>query len=154
MNYNKRAKAIIENVMYATVASVSAEGMPWNSPVFAAYDEHFNFYWGTYRHSQKAENIRANGNVFLVIYDSTVPPGVGEGVYIKATAKELENPEEIAFAHKLLWDRRHVYWKLEHVQGNAPIRLYKAVPEKIWMNGEGEEGGMYIDTRVEVYLKD
>src|SRR3989338_1658716 len=122
MDNELKAKKIIQKISYVTIASVSHDGMPWNSPVFAAYDSDYNFYWGTYRDSQKSKNIRANKNVFLVIYDSTVPPGKGEGVYIKATAAELSNPKEIEFAHKLLWDRHIVpYWKLEQVQGDAPI---------------------------------
>lgn len=154
MPNSNRAKEIIEKIPYITVASVDENGMPWNAPVFAAYDKDYNFYWGTYRNSQKSKNIRANKNVFLVIYDSTVGPGKGEGVYIKANAIELSDHKEIGFAHRLLRDRHVVpYWRIEQVQGDAPIRLYKAVPEKVWMNGEGEENGHYIDVRVEVNLK-
>ena len=153
MTSSERAKEIIEKVPYITIATVSENGMPWNAPVFAAYDENYNFYWGTYIDSQKSKNIRINKNIFLVIYDSTAPPGKGEGVYIRATATELSDPKEIASAHKLLWDRHIVpYWKLYQVQGDAPIRLYKAVPEKVWMNGEGEVNGNYIDIRVEIKL--
>ena len=149
----KRAKEIIEKVIYITVASISEDGMPWNAPVFAAYDEHYNFYWGTNRNSQKAKNIRNNKNVFLVIYDSTVPAGEGEGVYVKATAHELEDPKEIESAHSLLQKRRPVpYWKLEAVQGEGPIRLYKAVPEKVWMNDGSRINDVYIDTRTEITL--
>lgn len=148
-----KAKEIIQRVPYVTVATVADDGLPWNAPVFAAYDKDYNFFWGTYRNSQKSKNIRSNSNVFLVIYDSTAAPGKGEGVYIKAIASELEDPKEIEAAHKLLWDRHVVpYWKLEQVQGDAPIRLYKAVPEKVWVNGEGRENGHYIDTRVEIQL--
>ena len=147
------AKEVIEKINYITLATVDEKGNPWNSPVFAAYDKDYNFYWGTHRDSQKSNNIRINKNIFLVIYDSTVPDGQGKGVYIKATAKELNDPKEIEFAHKLL-TKRHTspYWKLEQVQGNAPIRLYKATSKKIWMNGEGEKDGHYIDTRVEIHL--
>ena len=153
MDPNKRAKEIIERVPYVTIATVTKDGLPWNAPVFAAHNKEYNFYWGTYRNSQKSVNIRGNKNVFLVIYDSTAAPGKGEGVYIKATAMELEDPKEIEAAHKLLWDRHVVpYWKLEQVQGDAPIRLYKAVPEKVWISGEGKEKGHYIDTRVEIQL--
>lgn len=149
---SKKALAIIKKIPYINIATVSQDGMPWNAPVFAAYDKDFNFYWGTYRDSQKSKNIRANNNVFITIYDSTVGPGQGEGVYIKATSVELEDPKEIELAHRLLQDRHVVpYWKLEQVTG-GPIRLYKAVPEKVWMNDGDEVGGNYIDTRVEVDL--
>ncbi len=148
-----KAKEIIKKILYITIASISDDGMPWNAPVFAAYDEKYNFYWGTYRNSQKSKNIRVNKNIFFVIYDSTAPAGKGKGVYIKATATELDDPEEINLAHRLICDR-HIapYWKLAQVQGGAPIRLYKATPEKVWINGGGEENGHYIDTRIEVNL--
>ena len=153
MTNEERARGLIAKIPYVTIATVSEDGMPWNAPVFAAYDEKYNFYWGTYRNSQKSKNIRHNKSVFLVIYDSNDQPGEGFGVYIKATAQELTDSQEIKFAHKLLWDRHVVpYWKLEQVQGNAPIRLYKAMPEKIWVNGEGRENDHYIDTRVEIKL--
>ena len=153
MTNEEKARAIIKKISYITIATISEDGMPWNSPVFAAYDEKYNFYWGTYRNSQKSKNIRHNKNVFLVIYDSNDPPGEGLGVYIKATARELNDPKEIEIAHKLLWDRHIVpYWKLEQVQGDTPIRLYKAISEKIWINGGGRENGHYIDIRIEVKL--
>jgi len=153
MTNEERAKAVIKKIPYITIATISEDGMPWNAPVFAAYDENYNFYWGTYRNSQKSKNIRHNKNVFLAVYDSNDPPGEGFGVYIKAIAEELTDTKEIEFAHKLLWDRHIVpYWKLEQVQGDTPIRLYKAMPEKVWVNGEGRENGNYIDIRIEIKL--
>lgn len=153
MTREEKAKEIIAKIPYITIATISEDGMPWNAPVFAAYDEKYNFYWGTYRNSQKSKNIRYNKNIFLVIYDSNDLPGEGFGVYIQATAEELNDPKKIEAAHKLLWDRHVVpYWKLEQVQDDAPIRLYKAIPKKFWVNGEGRENGHYIDTRIEIKL--
>jgi uncharacterized protein YhbP (UPF0306 family) len=149
----QRAREIIRNIPYITIASVDLDGQPWNAPVFAAYDKEFNFYFGTYKDSQKAINIRTNSNIFIVIYDSTSPAGTGEGVYMRAVAKELVGPGEVKVAHKLLSDRHVVpFWKLEQCSGNSPIRLYKAVPQTVWMNGEGKDNGHYIDTRVELQL--
>ncbi len=142
----KTAQRIIEKVLYITIATVTKSGTPWNTPVFSAYDKDYNFYWGSYSDSQHSKNLRANSNLFLVIYDSTVPAGTGEGVYVKARGIELEDSEEIAFAHNLLNKRHSVpYWKIKQVKGAGPIRLYKAVPQKFWLNGEGEIRGNYID---------
>jgi general stress protein 26 len=150
---SQRAKEIIDTTDYITIASVTKDGLPWNSPVFGAYDKAYNFYWGTHKASQKAQNIRGNRNVFLVIYDSTVPPGTGEGVYVKATAEELTDLEDIKRAHQILQDRRPtLYWNLEELHGDAPIRLFKATPGRIWMNDDGEENGHYTDIRTEVNL--
>ena len=150
---SKRAKEIIERILYITIASVSESGEPWNAPVYSAFDEDHNFYWGSHVDAQHSKNIRVNPNIFFVIYDSTIPAGEGEGVYIRARAEEMSDLEEIKKAHKLLWDRHAVpYWKLEEVHGDTPIRLYKAVPQKVWTNDEDERDGHYIDKRTEIEL--
>ncbi len=64
MNNAARAKKIIQRISYITIATIADDGMPWNAPVFSAYDEQYNFYWGTYRNSQKSKNIRNNKNIF------------------------------------------------------------------------------------------
>jgi len=150
MKPNAKAKAVLDAINYATLATVTRDGDPWNSPVYCAYDKDYNVYWGSHVGSQHSQNIRANGKVFIVIYDSTVAPGLGSGVYVQATCIELADPSEIAAAHKLIQDRRpNPYWKLEEVQTGRPVHLSKAMPQKIWMNGEGEKDGQYIDVRVE-----
>lgn len=150
---SKRAKEIISRIQYVTIASVTEDGLPWNSPVFTAYDENYNFYWGTHKDSQKAKNIRTNNNVFLVIYDSTVPSGMGEGVYIKATAQELTVPDEVKRIFELLKSRHAtVFWDFAAVEEDGPIRLYKATPQQAWMNDDGKKNGHYIDIRTEIAL--
>ena len=147
---NSKAQAILDRLSYITLATVSNDGQPWNSPVYCAYDQDYNVYWGSHIDSQHSQNIRANGKAFIVVYDSTVAPGLGEGVYIQATCIEIADREEIAAAHKLIQDRRpSPYWKLEEVQSDRPVHLFKAVPQRIWMNNDGEKDGQYIDVRIE-----
>jgi hypothetical protein len=92
-----RAQEIIDRILYVTIASTSKDGQPWNSPVFSAHDEHYNFYWGSHLGSLHSQNIKATGRVFLVIYDSTVEAGQGEGVYVQARCSEIikATPERI-----------------------------------------------------------
>jgi Pyridoxamine 5'-phosphate oxidase len=68
--------------IYITIATADSNGQPWNTPLYAAYDEHYNFYWASWTESVHSRNIRQNPAVFLVVYDSTVPEGTGEGIYI------------------------------------------------------------------------
>lgn len=150
---SKRAKEIIEQIQYVTIASVDKDGMPWNAPVFTAFDEQYNFYWGTHKESQKAQNIDRKPDVFLVIYNSTVPAGTGEGVYIKATAEQLTEPDEVRRVFDLLKSRHATsFWDFAAVSEGGPIRLYKATPQKAWMNDDGHKNGHYIDIRTEVEL--
>ncbi|HEY4963183.1 MAG TPA: pyridoxamine 5'-phosphate oxidase family protein [Candidatus Saccharimonadales bacterium] len=148
-----RAKQIISQIEYITIASVSEDGQPWNSPVYSAFDTDYNFYWGSHKDSQHSTNIRANNKVFLVIYDSTVEAGKGEGVYVKATVSELDDPSEITEAHKLIQDRRpNWYWRLEQFKDGTPLKLYKDTPINVWMNDGDRIDGHYIDKRIEVKL--
>src|SRR6266446_3642631 len=68
MNLNSKVQAILSRTEYAT-ATVDEDGNPWNAPVYVAYDDHFNFYWGSYKESQHSKNIRNNPKVFLTMYN-------------------------------------------------------------------------------------
>ena len=105
MNNIEKAKAIIAKIMYITIATVSKDGKPWNVPVYSAYDEKFNFFWNSWKENEHSQNIRSSNNIFLAIYDSTMPEGTGKGVYVKAKAYELDDPKEIEHAVKYIYGR-------------------------------------------------
>lgn len=153
---HKKARKIIEKISYITIATSSKDGRPWNSPVYCAFDEDYNFFWASWKKNQHSKNIRDNNQVFIVIYDSTVPEGTGEGVYIQGKAYEVNNEREIKHALSYLDGRvnkkKDPKTRVAEFQGNKPRRVYKAVPEKVWVNGEGDIGGEYVDKRVEVDL--
>ncbi len=146
-----KAKEIIEKIKYITIATVDANGQPWNSPVYSAYDEDYNFYWASWVENQHSQNIARNNKIFLVIYDSTVPEGTGEGVYVLAKAHQLNKIEEIERGLKYLDGRVN---KKPHnpdaFMSTYPRRVYKAVPKKFWMNDDGDVGGNFVDIRKEV----
>lgn len=148
-----RAKRIISNILYITIATANKEGSPWNSPVYSAFDKDLNFFWASDQNGQHSKNIAENNSVFIVIYDSTVPEGTGEGFYIKAKAYKLETEKDILDALKYLDGR---VGKKTHdprgFMGTMPRRIYKAVPEKVWVNDDGEINGNYIDIRIELDL--
>jgi len=149
----QRAKDIIKKILYITIATSNKNGEPWNSPVYSAFDKEYNFYWASWKENQHSKNIKENNQIFIVIYDSTVLEGTGEGVYIKAKAYELGGVKEISDALSCLDGR--VNKKPHSPQqflGNMPRRVYKAVPEKVWMNVDGDVNGEHVDKRIEVDL--
>lgn len=153
---NSKAKDIIQRILFMTIATSSKSGLPWNSPVYFAYDEKFNLYWASDKNAQHSKNIVENNNLFIVIYDSTLPEGRGEGVYIRAKAYELSDEKEIEHALAILYVRKNQDPKKRPPQeftNNYPRRVYKAIPEKFWINVEGDINGNFIDKREEVKLK-
>jgi uncharacterized protein YhbP (UPF0306 family) len=153
MDNTEIARAIIEKIIYITIATVSESGKPWNTPVYSAYDEKYNFFWASWKENEHSKNIRNNSDVFLVIYDSTAGESTGKGVYVEAKAYELSDPEEIEHATKYLYGRKYKTPRdTKEFLGDYPRRVYKAVPEKFWINEDSEVNGHFIDKRVEVKL--
>ena len=84
----------------------------------------------------------------IVVYDSTVPPGTGKGVYMEARADELTDSRECRHAFAYL---RRRGWEhppsVDMVVGATLRGVYKAIPENIWISTEDSNG---LDGRVEV----
>jgi len=150
-NYNQRAKEILSKIQYATIATVTPDGKPWNSPVAHEIDENYVIYWFSDKENQHSKNVRANPYAFIVIYDSTAPEGTGEGVYIEADVEELNNADEINKVRNA--KKGKVVDDANEFLGNAIRRCYKATPKRMWMNDAEEKDEKFIrDYRVELDL--
>ena len=151
--YTRRAAQILRRIQYATLATVCADGTPWNSPVYAIKDDELQLYWISDKQGQHSQNVRHNGQVFMVFYDSTVPEGEGEGVYIKASVRELESEDEIRRVRAI---KKGVPDDPAQFLGDGVRRVYEALPEAVWMNdAEITDDGVFIrDYRVGLDLAD
>lgn len=151
--YQKRAREIIAEIKYLTLSTVSNKGIPWNSPVWYARDEKYNFYFGSPKNTQHSKNIRNNNKGFVVIYDSRAPEGTGEGVYMTVDVKELIKVKEVEHAVKVMYKSASNKRNAGNFLGKSPLRIYFIKPKKVWMNDAEEKSGLYLDYRVPVSLK-
>lgn len=150
----REAAKIIKRILYINISSITPAGKPWNSPVYCAFDKNLNFYWLSWKLNQHSVNVRNNPSVFVTIYDSTVPGGTGFGVYLEGKAYELKNPKDILTGITEIYKReKHKPREVLHFLRKFPRRAYKFVPEKVWVNGDSEIEGNYIDTRTELDLE-
>jgi general stress protein 26 len=150
--HDKRAKEILQKIIYATLATVTKDGKPWNSPVRYCFDNDMNIYWFSDKQGQHSINIRDTGKVFIVIYDSTVPEGKGEGVFFEATAMELNDPKEIRQARSI--KKGPDQDAPNDFMGDAVRRVYKATLINAWMNGAEIKDGLFIrDFKVPLSLE-
>ena len=151
--HQRRAQEIVRRLIYITVATTSSAGQPWSSPVYSAFDNWANFYWTSSPLAQHSRNIDENGKAFLAIYDSTVPAGMGEGVYVEAAAGGLVIPEEVNEAKTNLARRigKQIGPETERLDAGVQ-RIYRATPKRVWMNGfENDKNGRYLrDVRIEL----
>ncbi|HEX7260130.1 MAG TPA: pyridoxamine 5'-phosphate oxidase family protein [Candidatus Saccharimonadia bacterium] len=151
-DHTTRAKQILAHIQYVTLATVTENGEPWNSPVARTLDAEFNVYWISDKESQHSRNVRNNGNAFIVVYDSTVTKSENKaGVYLQAQARELEDSEEIQTARELIQgpDSKST----EVFSGDGVRRIYQARPQQVWMNSVIMKDGKFVkDIRVELSL--
>jgi general stress protein 26 len=76
MKPNAKAKAVLDAIDYATLATVTKDGDPWNTPLAAfRFNDDYTFYWASWQNNHHSQNIRANGKAFIAVYDSTPANG-------------------------------------------------------------------------------
>ena len=147
-----KVKEILKNVKYMTIATVGEDGQPWNSVVawFRSPGDSVH-YWASWTDNQHSRNIRANGKVFIAIYDSTPADGQpSAGVFMQADASELSDEDEVMQAAKVFGDDPYNPADGREYLGDKPRRIYKAVPQKMWLNSDATVNGNFVDTRTEV----
>lgn len=127
------AQAIIDTNRYMTLATADRDGRPWASPVFYAAANYTEFYWISAPEATHSQNLAQRPQLSIVIFDSGVPAGTGQAVYMSATAEQVAahdlglglavypGPAEPGSA-----EPGSDPLTPEQVQAPAPYRLYRA----------------------------
>ncbi len=148
---NAKAKAILDTIQYVALATTGEDAQPWNSPVAAFHFENdYTLYWASWRENQHFKNIRSNSKAFVVAYDSTPdhnrPP---VGVYMLGQAFEITDAQEAIQAALVFKGSTFNTSDGAQYLNDYPRRIYKFIPEKIWMNDKGDVDGNFVDERQE-----
>jgi len=130
------ARSIIDSNMYMVIGTADESGQPWVSPVYYAAAGYKEFYWVSSPEVRHSRNIAIRPQVSIVIFDSQVPIGTGQGVYMSAKAEELTGADldqgiEIFSLSSLAHGGSK--WKLEDVGVSTLYRLYRATALEHWV---------------------
>lgn len=136
-----QAKQILEKIPFMHIASVSDEGMPRNTPVWAAYSKDHTFFWKSSKDSKHSQNIIKNPAVFVVVTEYDIK----RGVYMEGKAYELTDEEEIKEVLELFYKRKGTPVD----PPSSTRRLYKFIPKKFYINTYSKTDG---DKRIELKL--
>ena len=133
------AKVIIDANLYMVLGTANDSGEPWATPVYFSHLRYREFYWISSPEVRHSRNIAIRPQVGLVIFDSQIPVGKGQAVYMSAIAEELtgadfdrdleiyngrfSNPEEHGV--KII--------QVEDLQMPALYRLYRAIASEHWV---------------------
>jgi nitroimidazol reductase NimA-like FMN-containing flavoprotein (pyridoxamine 5'-phosphate oxidase superfamily) len=144
------ARRIIDQNVYMTLATADPAGRPWASPVYYAADGYDRFHWVSLPDAQHSRNLAARPELAIVIFDSRVPLGTGQAVYMEARAEQIggnDLKQGIAiFSRESLADGGSA-WGLDRVVPPAPLRLYRAAVSQHWVLDPDHRPG---DARTEV----
>jgi hypothetical protein len=142
----------LDNNNYCNLATVTGDGLPWNTPLFFVYKDDRIFWWSPIE-AIHSKNIAQNGKAFITVYDSHTPVGKGDGacLYLQCTASELEdvNIDEVIALFNAKIPTDDFQLSRANTTGSAPTRLYQAAIQKRWLNYDGEQDGYHIDIRKE-----
>jgi hypothetical protein len=127
------ARAIIDANLYMVLATANETGRPWASPVYFAVSGYTEFFWVSSPDATHSRNIAVRPQVGMVIFNSQVPIGTGQGVYMLAVAEQTRGTELQrgidVFSRRSL-AHGGVAWRPDDVQGEAELRLYRATAEE------------------------
>ena len=129
-DFAQAGRGIVDAALYMVLATSDRSGRPWPAPVYFAHRDYRELIWVSKPEAAHSLNIEARPEVGIVIFDSSVPIGTGQGVYMSASAGELVSDERAegidVFSRRALAHGGHE-WTLTDVEAPARLRLYRAV---------------------------
>jgi nitroimidazol reductase NimA-like FMN-containing flavoprotein (pyridoxamine 5'-phosphate oxidase superfamily) len=133
------------------LATADGNGKPWITPVAYSFDKNNSLYWMSSKDSRHSSNVRVRKEVAIIIY-MTEP--ISDALYIEAEAQELVNDAEIAGAIEVINIRPHPakyqIKSLSDVTGPAAWRIYKAVPNTMYVREQSTAGKQAVTTSREI----
>lgn len=144
------ARAAIDANSYLTLATADRAGLPWPSPVWYAHAGYREFFWVSAPGTRHSRNLAERPEAGIVIFDSHVPAGTAQAVYLTVTTAEVTAEELIrgigVFSARSR-ERLGKPWTPDDVRAPSALRLYRASVSEVWV----VDG---FDQRLRVELED
>lgn len=120
---------------YLTLATASADGMPWATPVWFAPDGD-GLLWVSKPTRRHSINIAEQPDVSFVVYDSTVASDDARAVYGEGVAglvpdDDIPRAIGVFSAHSI--GQGLASWGVAAVTGDATLRLYRVRLTALWV---------------------
>lgn len=138
------AAGLLNDTMFAALATVNADGTPHNTPLFFMHDEDLSrIYWGSRTDTLHSANVERTGRVYMVVYDSV--KYMRGGLYITGTearrlmGTELDEGMRVQNATRAKFNKDPLSRDYYETSSQA---LYRATVDKIEIHvvNRGEDG--------------
>ena len=136
------ARGIMDANRYMVIATADARGVPWVSPVWFATDDYRELVWVSRPGTRHSQNIGARPDVAIVVFDSQVPPGSAQAVYVSARAEEIPTGEierGLEVFNRGSEEQGLRRWMLDDVQPPGEFRLYRATATEHFLLGPHDD---------------
>jgi hypothetical protein len=130
------ARALLDANRYAVLATASAAGEPWASPVYFVSRGFGTVLWLSRPSSRHSVLLAENPRIAVTVFDSTVGMGGATAFYGQGSAAlcpEDELDAELAVFSARSADTGFPTWRPEQVTGDAALRLYRAELAQAWL---------------------
>jgi hypothetical protein len=149
----QQARQIVDANQYMVLGTAAASGQPWASPVWFAHHDYREFVWVSSPKARHSRNIADRPQLGIVIFDSQVPIGAGQGVYLSCEAsvasdEDLDRLLEV-FNRRSLANSDNAFVRSEVEAPSGEFRLYRAVASEASMLAKDGEA----DHRIRVELR-
>lgn len=144
---------LLAELKYLVLGTADDSGQPWTTPVYFAAADPCRLYWVSSPNSRHSRNIADRPRVAITVFDSTVPIGGAEAIYLTATAGLVDDAEidaALAVLNTRLPDGRHL--DTGDLAPNGLLRVYQAdVTEHfVLIRGGDQRFDNVIDMRLPV----
>jgi nitroimidazol reductase NimA-like FMN-containing flavoprotein (pyridoxamine 5'-phosphate oxidase superfamily) len=150
-------EGILRKQQFCVLAAASRDGQPCVAPVYYNYDDALNLVWESSHRARHSQAITENSRVAVVVAD-LVSGDPARALYIDARAAEVpsssldealrvfrEGPHDSVESRKA---------RLEDYAANQPLRLYRAMPEHVYvLHVTRTPNGRRVDEREEVAFR-
>ena len=134
-------RAIVDEALYMVLATADADGRPWASPVYFAHLGYRELVWVSKPGARHSRNLEQRPELSIAVFDSSVPIGTGRGVYLAATAGEVDEAER-ARALEVFNERSLApggdELATDDVVRPARLRLYRAIASDQYVLDESD----------------
>ncbi len=139
---------------YMVLATADADGVPWATPAYFAPRDESRLYWVSSPESRHSRNIAVRPTVAITVFDSSVPIGGAEAIYLEATARQVDVAEHDALLEVL--NSRLPPEKaltLDDVRPDGPMPMYGATVSRhhVLIRGGDARFDNVVDARLEVF---
>ena len=149
------ARALLDSIYYMTLATMDPDGTPRVSPLYMTPHDYTDFYWVSRPDAQHSRNLVRDERAMAVVYDSTVPVGAAEAVYLTGRAGQIPQAELLERCSVAFSGRGGAnIMRPDELGGDAPLRLYclRIHTTEVLIRGGHPTLGNGRDRRVNVTL--